>query len=142
MTADVLKGFRLLAELNDDDREALAELLDDKPLAQGRRIFSEGTEAEGLVLITSGTVRIQSKRSSVVEFFDAPVALGAFSLVSVGPRECTAIAETACEVLLLARTSFRRLVDDHPRTACRLTEGMLDEAAGLIRDGLDRLTDA
>jgi NTE family protein len=142
MTADVLKGFRLLTELNDEDRDALAQLLDEKQLAQGRRIFTEGTEAEGLVLITSGTVRIQSKRSGVVEFFDAPAALGALSLVSVGPRECTAIAETSCEVLVLARTAYRRLVDDHPRTACRLTEGMIEEAAGLIRGGLDKLADA
>lgn len=142
MTADLLKGFRLLTELNDEDRDALAELLDDKQLAQGRRIFTEGTEAEGLVLITSGTVRIQSKRTGVVEIFEAPVALGALSLVSVGPRECTAIAETACDVLVLARTAYRRLVDDHPRAACRLTEGLIEEAAALIRSGLDKLAEA
>jgi len=142
MTGDVLKDFRLLTELNDEDREALADLLDDKKVAQGRRIFTEGTEAEGLVLVTSGTVRIQSKRTGTVELLDAPVALGALSLVSVGPRECTVIAETPCDVLLLVRTSYRRLVEDHPRAACRLTEGIVDEAAGLIRGGLDKLADA
>jgi CRP-like cAMP-binding protein len=142
VTVDVLKSFRLLTELNDEDRMALSDLLDEKSVAEGRRIFSEGTEAEGLILVASGSVRIQSKRTGLEEIFEAPVALGALSLVSVGPRECTAIAASACAVLTLARTAYRRLVEDHPRTACRLTEGMIEEASALIRGGLDKLADA
>lgn len=136
---DGLKDFALLAEFTDEDREALAELLEQKSLLEGRRIFSEGTEAEGMVLVLSGTVQLQNRRTGSSETVDAPVALGALSLVTVGPRECTAIAETACEILMLPRTSFRRLIDDYPRTACRLAEGLLDEASGMMRASLEPL---
>ena len=142
MTVDRLKTFSLMASFTDEDREALADLIDERKVAKGRRIFSEGTEAEGMVLVAAGSVRIESRRTGASEVIEGPVALGALSLVSVGPRECTVVAASTCEVLLLPRTSFRRLVDDYPRTACRLIEGMLDEASGLIRAGLDKLADA
>jgi CRP-like cAMP-binding protein len=134
-----LKVFSLLAEFTDDDREALADVVEERVLRAGRRVFSEGTEAEGLVLVESGTVRIESRRTGESEGVEAPVALGAMSLVAVGPRECTVFAETECRVLLLPRTAFRRLVDDAPRTACRLMEGIVDDAAGSIRGALDSL---
>ena len=139
MTALRLKEFSLLAELTDEDRETLAEVLEERVLRAGRRIFSEGTEAEGLVLVAAGTLRIESRRSGASERVEAPVALGALSLVAVGPRECTVVADSECTVLLLPRTAFRRLVDDAPRTACRLLEGMVDETAALVRSALDPL---
>lgn len=140
--ADRLKSISLLASFTDEDREALAELLDERVVREGRRIFTEGTEAEGMILVLSGSVRVESRRTGGSEVVDAPLALGALSLMTVGPRECTAFAHTECEVLLFPRTSFRRLADDHPRTACRLAECLVDEAAGLIRSGLDKLADA
>jgi len=135
-----LKDFPLLAEFNDEDREALLELLEGRKIAKGRRIFTEGSEADGLVLLVSGKARLESKRGIDPEILEAGSVLGAVSLVSMGPREVTAFAQTACHVLVLPRTSWRRLVDDHPRTACRLAEAMLLELAGLVRLGLDRLS--
>lgn len=140
MSASDLKAFPLLAEFNDEDREALFELLEPRSVAQGRRIFSEGAEADGLVLLVSGTARLESKRGIEPELLPSGNALGAVSLVSMGPREVTAYAEEACQMLLFPRTSWRRLVDDHPRTACRLAEAMLLDLAGLVRLGLDRLS--
>jgi hypothetical protein len=40
---------------------------------------------------------------------------------------------------MLPRTSYRRLVDDYPRTACRLAEAIVDDVAGLVRPVLDWL---
>lgn len=136
-----LKGFSLLAEFTDGDREILAELLEEKSLEPGRRVFSEGSEAEGLVLVASGTVRLESRRTVATESVESGSALGALSLVSVGPREATAITQTPCLLLLLPRTSWRRLVDDYPRTACRLSEAILAEFASLLRQGLEKLSE-
>lgn len=140
MNANGLKEFPLFAEFNDEDREVLFDLLEDRSIPKGRRIFSEGAEADGLVLLVSGTARLESKRGIEPELLPSGNVLGAVSLVSMGPREVTAFADEACQVLLFPRTSWRRLVDDHPRTACRLAEAMLLELAGLVRLGLDRLS--
>jgi CRP-like cAMP-binding protein len=68
--------------------------------------------------------------------------LGGASLLSMGQREATAKAEVECEVMLLERTAYRRLVDDYPRTACRLTEALASELAGLLRESIEPITNA
>jgi len=137
--AAALKRFALLVDFCDEDREELFSLLEEKTLVAGRSLFREGSEAESLVLLRSGTVQLKSARAGDLGRAGEGTALGALSLVCVGPREATAIAETPCELLLLPRTSFRRLVEDAPRTACRLAEAILRDLATLVRPGLDRL---
>jgi CRP-like cAMP-binding protein len=139
VTPEDLKNFGLLSEFGDEDREALFELLDERPIAEGRRIFSEGTESEGLVLVASGRVRVESRRATEPAVLEAGCALGALSLIALGRRESTIFADTACSVLILPRTAYRRLADDYPRTACRLMEAIMDELTGLVRSGLDLL---
>ena len=142
MNAEELKRFRLLAELLDEDRDALLELLEPETIRKGRSVYRETAEADGLVLIASGTVRLVSKRHKDLGTLSAGAVLGATSLLAMGQREATVKAETQCEVWVLARTAYRRLVDDYPRTACRLTEAIAAELAGLLREGLDELLPA
>ena len=105
MTAPDLKAFLLLREFSDQDREALADLLEEKSVPAGRRIFAEGDESDALFLLASGTARVESRRCALEAKLEGGATLGALSLTSVGPRESTVIAETACEVLILPRTA-------------------------------------
>ncbi|MCZ6463369.1 MAG: cyclic nucleotide-binding domain-containing protein [Proteobacteria bacterium] len=139
MSSTDLKAFSLLAEFGEEDRAALGELLEEQNASKGVALFREGSEAEGLVLIVSGEVRLESQRRVEQEILGPGAALGALSLVVVGPREATAIAQSACTFLLLPRTSFRRLAEDYPRTACRLAEAIVSEVASTLRDGLESI---
>lgn len=139
MNAGDLKRFALLGEFSDEDREALFELLEPKTLSKGRSIFREGTEADGLVLIVSGSVLVSSRRCSATASVGEGATLGGLSLFAMGPREATAKAETPCEVLTLPRTSYRRLVEDAPLAACRLAEAIAKELADDAREAIDIL---
>jgi CRP-like cAMP-binding protein len=132
-----LKRFALLEEFNDEDREALFELLEPKTLNKGRSIFREGTEADGLVLVVSGTVIVTGKRCPNTATVGPGAALGGLSLFVMGPREATAKVAKRCELLQLPRTSYRRLVEDAPGTACRLTEAIAKQLTICTRDALD-----
>jgi CRP-like cAMP-binding protein len=139
VTAVELKNFPMLAELSEDDREALFELLEPQTFRKGRSLYRETAEADGLVLIASGEVRLSSRRCADLGTFGQGTILGGASLLTMGQREATAKAEMDCEVLLLQRQSYRRLVEDHPRGACRLTEAIAADLAALLREGLDSL---
>ncbi len=133
MDANELKGFPELCELSAGDRTALVELLEPQHFASGRRVSHAGTEAEGLILVAQGRIRVELNQTKYREILDAPVALGAHSLISVGPCLATVIAQTPCDVWRLDRSAYRRLVDDEPRVACRLLEGILAQSASLGR---------
>ena len=135
-----LKRFSLLAELSAEDRDALFELLEAQVIRRGRSIFRETAESDGLVFIVSGAVRLSSSRREDLGVIGEGEVLGGVALLSMGQREATAKAEQDCEILSLPRTAYRRLVEDHPRTACRLTEAVAADLASLLRESLDALT--
>ena len=136
---DLPQGGQLLAELNEEDRELLLDLMEEKKVSQGVPIFREGSEAEGMVLIVSGEARLESKRGGEPFLLGAGCTLGGLSLLLVGKREATAIAEAPCNILILPRNAFHRFVEDAPRAACRLIESITVDFATGVRDGLDAL---
>jgi len=109
-------------------------------LLADRTLFREGEESNGLALLVDGTVRLESRRTGPQAKVRGGTAIGALSLVEMGPRESSALTETPCEFLWLRRSEFRRLVDDSPRTACRLLEAIAGEFAGRVRRELNLFT--
>lgn len=138
MKPEMLKQFKLFTEFSEEEREALLDVLAERVLPDGKSAFREGTEGEGLVLLTQGRLIVKSKRTgAVLGTFEAPAHLGAASLFSFGKRETTAIADGPAKIEVLARSGLPRLADDAPRAAFRLAEAVAGELAGLVRQSLD-----
>jgi CRP-like cAMP-binding protein len=133
-----LKSFALLAELSEEERELVEELLERHAFDDGEQLFAEGQESEGLVLVEQGALLLSSSRAGSVGQLVAGESLGAVSLVSVGPREATAVASGDTCIAVLSRESFRRLTEDMPRAACRILEAAFADLAGAVREGLER----
>lgn len=143
MNPDDLKRFSLMAEFSEEDREALAELLEKRVLPNGKSAFREGSEAEGLVLLEKGRLKLKSRRKGgVIGSLEAPEHLGAGSLFTFGNREVTALADGTCTIWVLPRSGLARLLDDAPRAAFRLAEAIAGELVGLLRTGTDLLSEA
>lgn len=139
MSEPDLKQFSVLAELAEPERDAIAVLLEPVELGADRQLFREGQEAEGLLLVESGGLRLESRRQGALGDCGAGTVLGGLSLVAVGPREATAVATERSRVWLLSRTSFHRLVEDAPRAACRLLAAVLADTAQAMRGALPGL---
>jgi CRP-like cAMP-binding protein len=139
VTGTDLKRFPPLSDLTDSDREAVEELLEPIELAPGRQCFREGQEADGLLLVDSGELRLESRRGGELGSCGGGTALGGISLLLVGSREITATAVAPTRVLQLSRGAFLRLAEDHPRAALRLVQAIAEEFAGAVREGLDRM---
>ncbi len=133
-----LKRFALFGEFSEDERDALADLLDVRRLPDGRSAFREGAEADGLVLLAAGRLQLRSQRTGAERgLIEAPAHLGAAGLFMLGPRALTAVAQGPVTLLILSRGALPRLVDEAPRAAYRLAEAVASELAGLLRTGLD-----
>jgi len=142
VSPESLKRFALLEELSEEERDLLDEHLELEELAEGRVLFEEGDEAEGLLLVLDGEVTLESQEQGKLGRFGPGSVLGGLSLISARRREATALAASSCSVALLERGSFRRLVDDAPRLGCRLMEALLRETARQLREALPALRQA
>lgn len=142
MKSEDLKRFALFSDFSDEDREAVAELLEARELPNGKSAFREGAEAEGLVLLCKGRLKLKSKRTgTLVGILEAPAHLGAVSLFVFGKREVTALADGPASIRCLPRSGLPRLVDDSPRAAFRLAAAVAAELAGLSRESLDLIAE-
>jgi len=133
MKPNTLKRFALFADFTDEDREHMNEMLDIGTFSPGEQLFCEGEEADTMLLILSGSVRIHSQSAGRLGLLCQGANLGCLSLVTIGRREVTAVAEAETTVAILDRAGFLRLAEDHPRAACRLAEAMLIDLATTLR---------
>jgi CRP-like cAMP-binding protein len=136
MSGHDLKRFTLLSELEEAEREAVAEELEEIALEPGRVVFDEGEQGEGLLFVAAGEVRVTSSRAPSPAVFGVGASLGAFSLVASGTRETRVETVSHARLLVLRRSAFRRFADAEPRGACRLLEAILRETARLGREAI------
>ena len=131
-----LKRFACFADLSDEEREFFADAFREVALDAGEEVFREGEEADGLLLVLSGRLRLERRAEGLSGEVGAGAALGALSLLAPGLREASVFAETQCRALWLPRAHYRRVADDAPRAACRFVEHLLADLVLLVRPGL------
>ena len=137
-----LERLTLLVELEEAERQAVAEELEQLDLEPWTLLFDEGEQGEGLVFIVEGGVRVESFRAQRGVDLGPGASLGAFSLVASGPREVRAETTSRTRILVLRRSGFRRFADTEPRAACRLLEAILRETSRLGREAIANATAA
>lgn len=129
MSAALLKPFGLFADLVESEREDLFDLLEERDVSVGETLFEEGDDADALVLLLSGRLRIASRRRSEPVSLGPGAAIGGLALFSVGNRQVTATGAEPSEVRLLRREDFLRFAEDHPRAAFRIAGAVAAEVA-------------
>ena len=120
----------LLSSLDDEDRRALLTTCRRRRFARGEVIFHEGDPADSVHLLASGTVavRITTPLGDVVtlDVLAPGEAFGEQALLAEGSiRSATTTAIETAETMSLFRSSFERLLADHP-SALRLLIAALD----------------
>ena len=127
-----LEGFPLLSEFAADDRAKLEGYLETRELDAGSVLFHSGEEADALYFAVEGALTIRADGQAVAELAAGEV-LGALSLVSIGRRECEAMAATPLRVMSLTREQYLRLREELPGLALCLQEAVLRSFAALVR---------
>ncbi len=136
--SEVLAGFALLAELSQNERAVLRDFLELRELGAGRSLFHPGEEAAELFFVEAGRVRLELD-GRVLGFLERGDNLGALALLTIGRRECAAIAHEDTRLLSLTRAAYLRLRSDAPALALTLAETILRGFAAGVRPLLPAL---
>jgi CRP/FNR family transcriptional regulator len=123
-----LKRLPILAELAENEREAVAEEFEEIALERGARLFGEGDPGGALWFLLEGRVRVLARRHALAAELGAGEALGALSLLG-GPRRASVETLSRCRLLRLDRAGLARLAANDPPVAERLLESIAREAA-------------
>ena len=130
MACDVslLKGIDMFELLHEDDRRALAEVVDSIKLKPGEILFHAGEPGESLFMVRSGSIELFIKDTAgqkiVLTIAEEGDLFGELSLLDSGPRTATAIALTDVELLVLDRDDLLLLFQKRPDAALNMLAAM------------------
>jgi len=130
---DLLVGIKMCELLDEDDREALARVIDEEKLLAGQTLFQAGDPGDSLFIVQAGEIELFIKDTAgqkiVLTIAGQGDMFGELAMLDAGPRTATAIALTESEVLVLDRGDLILLFQRRPDAAL----DMLAALSGLTR---------
>ena len=147
MPCDVslFEGVELFELLHDDDRQALAAVVDTERVPAGEILFRAGEPGEALYVVHSGSVELFIKDTAgqkiVLTVAEAGDIFGELALLDAGPRTATAVAVADTELLALDRDDLLLLFQRRPDAALHMLaalSGMTRKADALLRTRVAR----
>ena len=124
----LLEGIDMFELLHEDDRRALADVVDSIKLKPGEILFQAGEPGESLFTVRSGSIELFIKdnvgQKIVLTIAEEGDLFGELSLLDSGPRTATAVALTDVELLVLDRDDLLLLFQKRPDAALNMLAAM------------------
>jgi CRP/FNR family cyclic AMP-dependent transcriptional regulator len=117
----LLRGVPLFAGLDQKALEAIGKIAEEREVDAGTALTHEGRHEGYFFVIVSGTVRIE-RGGQVINTMRDGDFLGEIALLDGGPRTATAVAETACRLLVMTYQRFQQLLDTAPEVRTAVME--------------------
>ena len=125
---ELLADIEFFALLKEEDRQALANVVDSLKLNAGEVLFQAGEPGESLFIVRSGSIEIFIKdtvgQKIVLTISEAGDLFGELSLLDSGPRTATAVALSDTELLVLDRDDLLLLFQKRPDSALNMLAAM------------------
>jgi len=137
-----LKRNPLFGPLGEDVLQELVSALKILPLPQGSVMAHAGTPSEGVYIIRTGRARITSheegEEPKTIAFLGRGDTVGELSLMTGEPHPYSVISETACELLVLAKSDWDAVLEKHPLVAIHLSRALSRRLAVTFRTPRDK----
>ena len=140
-----LSNIRMFELLNEDDRQALAHVIDELTIPAGHTLFQAGDPGDSLFIVREGTIELFIKDTAgqkiVLTVAECGDMFGELAMLDSGPRTATAIALTESEVLVLDREDLVLLFQRKPEAALHMLaslSGLTRKADELLRTRVSR----
>jgi CRP/FNR family transcriptional regulator, cyclic AMP receptor protein len=124
----LLTGIDMFELLQEEDRRALADVVDAIKLSSGETLFEAGEPGDSLFIVRSGSIELYIKDTAgqkiVLTVADEGDLFGELSLLDSGPRTATAVALTQADLLVLDRDDLLLLFQKRPDAALNMLAAM------------------
>jgi len=124
----LLEDMEFFKLLDDEDRRALAEVVDIIKLDDNQTLFQAGEPGESLFLVREGEVELFIKDTTgqkiILDITRPGDFFGEIALLDAGPRTATAVALTPTELIALDREDLMLLFGKKPAAALHMLAAM------------------
>jgi uncharacterized membrane protein len=135
----------MFEHLTEEDRIALAKVVDELQVPAGQTLFHAGDPGDSLFVVREGEIELFIKdtvgQKIVLHTAQPGDMFGELALLDTGPRTATALALTDSEVLVLDRDDLTLLFQRRPEAALQMLasmSGLTRKADELLRTRVSR----
>ena len=121
---ETLRGVDLFAGLDDELLDALVGSSSTASFETGDQLIRQGTEADGVWVITEGEVEV--RRNSISVNYGPGLVVGDLSLLSGKPHSVDAFAKSAGSRVFIGAGEFKAVVRHHPESANAFIKVLID----------------
>ena len=136
-TRKALLACPLVEGLGADVIDHLAAIGDVKAVRAGETVIREGDAGDALFVILVGRVRTDKRTPFgdpyTVRLLEAGSFFGELSLLDREQRSATVVAETECELLVIARDRFLAFGDGNPAEGLLVTRRLAQSLSSRLR---------
>jgi len=140
-----LANITMFEHLNEDDRIALAKVIDELKVSQGQTLFQAGDPGDSLFIVRVGQIELFIKDTAgqkiVLHTAQPGDMFGELAMLDSGSRTATAVALSDSEVLVLDRDDLILLFQRKPEAALNMLgtlSGLTRKADELLRTRVSR----
>jgi CRP/FNR family cyclic AMP-dependent transcriptional regulator len=130
---DALRNAPLFEGLSKKEVAELAQRAEDMELEAGTVLCREGEIGHEFFVIIEGEVEVERKGESLGTRGPGDF-IGEIALLEEVERTATVTAKTPVRVMVLTRTAFRRLVEQHPNVELKVLRTLGRRVAALSED--------
>jgi CRP/FNR family cyclic AMP-dependent transcriptional regulator len=142
---ELLASIKMFELLNEDDRIALAQVIDELSVPENHTLFQAGDPGDSLFIVQSGEIELFIKDTAgqkiVLTTAGPGDMFGELAMLDSGPRTATALALTDSEVVVLDRSDLILLFQRRPDAALHMLaalSGLTRKADELLRTRVSR----
>jgi CRP/FNR family transcriptional regulator, cyclic AMP receptor protein len=140
-----LANIKMFELLNEDDRVALAKVVDELPVSAGHTLFQAGDPGDSLFIVRVGGIELFIKDTAgqkiTLTTAETGDMFGELAMLDTGPRTATALALVDSIVLVLDRDDLVLLFQRKPEAALHMLaalSGLTRKADELLRTRVSR----
>jgi CRP/FNR family transcriptional regulator, cyclic AMP receptor protein len=141
----LLAGVKMFDLLDEDDRIALAQVIDETTLPAGHTLFQTGDPGEALYIVQSGEIELFIKDTAgqkiVLTTAGPGDMFGELAMLDNGPRTATALTLSESQMLVLDRDDLILLFQRRPDAALHMLASLSSltrKADALLRTRVSR----
>lgn len=140
----ILEDVEIFSQLGERGRQEIIVLMSTMNVKQGQAVFVEGEPGDALYVILSGEVRISKNIPGVGEealaFLPEGSCFGEMALIEDRiMRSASAFAHRDCELAMLSRKDFWKLMDDEKDLAVDILWSFVRVLSSRLRNSNDKV---
>ena len=139
MNPQELKTIAVLQALDDEALARLADVLEERELADGQTVFTEGDPGDGMYFILKGCIHIEKRVQATgtihktLAVLEAGDYFGEMALLEQKPRSASAVAAGSARILRLSKAAFDQMEGKSSVTGRSVLLAMIRTSGDRIR---------